>query len=391
VRWKVLAIIVLVAVAAGSLAVSMGALPPTATSATGLLTATASVADVTDEVAATGTVAASETYGLGFGTEPWVVTDAADPSTPTDGSVSWTVDSVTVTVGDTVQAGDELATADTADLEARIADATRSAKSAQIQLTQAENDLDDADSGAPTRQARIALYNAQSAKAKADADLEALVQQREYATLTAPIAGVVMDVAITEGAEAASGAAITIASRTLVVETSVVESDVASIELSQAATVTVSAIDETIDGTVTEIAPSAEDSGSGGVVSFAITVQLAEVPQAMRPGMSADVTIVTASAVDVLTIPSRALSGSGDSYTVRVVGADGTVEARSVTVGLVTASLAEITSGLAAGDVVVTGTSSTQSLGNGGNGANGGQFNGGFQGGPPGGGIITRP
>ena len=387
-RWKFLAIIVLVAVAAGAVAVSMGALTPATTSATDLLTSTAAVADVTDEVAATGTVASSETYGLGFGTAAWVVTDAA-ASTPPDSSVTWLVDSVKVKVGDTVQEGDQLATADTADLEAQIADAARSASSARLQLTQAEKDLDDADSGAPTRQARIALNNAQSAKTKADSDLAALKAQRKHAILTAPIAGVVTEVAIAEGTDAGSGAAIKVASRTLVVETSVVESDVASVKLNQAATVTVGAIDQSIDAMVTEIAPSADDSGSGGVVSFAITVQLAEVPAALRAGMSADVTIVTASANDVLTIPSRALSGSGGNYSVRVVGADGTVQIRSVTVGLVTDSLAEIKSGLAAGDAVVTGTSSTQSLGNGGNG--GGQFDGGFQGGPPGGGIITRP
>jgi macrolide-specific efflux system membrane fusion protein len=123
-------------------------------------------------------------------------------------------------------------------------------------------------------------------------------------------------------------------------------------------------------------------------VSFAVTIELAEAPDALRPGMSAEVTIVTASAQDVLTVPSRALSGSGDNYTVRVVGADGTIEVRAVTVGLVTDSLAEIQSGLSAGDAVVTGTSSTDALGGGG-GFQGGP-GGGFQGGP-GGGLVGGP
>jgi RND family efflux transporter MFP subunit len=387
VRWKLLAVIVFLAVAGGAVAVSFGAFTPTTTSASGLLTATAAVADVSDEVAATGTVTSSETYGVGFGAAPWVVTDDAASTSPTEGGITWAVDSIKVHVGDLVQAGDELATADTADLDAQIADANRSAKSAELQLTQAEKDLDDAESGAPTRQARIALYNAESSKARAEADLAALKKQLDYAVLTAPIAGIVTDVALTEGADAPSGAAITVASRTLQVETSVVESDVASIALDQAATVTIGAIDQSIEGTVTSIAPSPEDAGSSGVVSFAISVELKEVPPALRAGMSADVTIVTASANDVLTIPSRALSGSGDNYSVRLVGADGSVTTRSVTVGLVTDSLAEIKSGLSAGDAVVTGTSSTQTLGNGaGNG--GGGFGGGGLGGPPGGGII---
>jgi macrolide-specific efflux system membrane fusion protein len=366
--------------------VSFGAFTPAATTAAGLLTATAAVADVTDEVAATGTVAASETWAVAFGTTPWVIADG-DSTAPAGSDIDWVVDSVDVRVGDLVQAGDVLAAADTADLEARIADANRTARSAKIQLTQAENDLEDADSGAPTRQARIGVYNAQSTKARADADLAALVEQRAYAVLTAPIAGIVTDVAIRAGADATAGAAITIASRTLVVETSVVESDVASIAIDQAATVTVGAIDQSIEGVVTAIAPSAEAGGTGGVVSFAITVELQQVPEAMRPGMSADITIVTDSANDVLTVPSRALLGSGTNYSVRVVGADGTVQTRAVTVGLITDSLAEITSGLVAGDAVVTGTSSTQTLG----GANGGPGGGGFQGGPGGGVIIQRP
>lgn len=388
-RWKLLAIIVLVAVAGGAVAVSLGVLTPTTTSATGLLTATAALGDVTDEVAATGTVSPAETYGVAFGTAPWVVTDTS-ATPPAQGSVAWTVNALKVKVGDAVEEGAELARADTADLEAQIDDATRAAKAAAIQLTQARDDLDDAASGAPTRQAKVAVYNAESGKAKADSTLAALEKQRRYATLKAPIAGVVTAVAIATGADAPAGAAITIAARTLVVETSVVESDVSSIKLDQAASVTVNAIDQTIDGTVTEIAPSAETGGSSGVVSFAITVQLSQAPQQLRPGMSADVTIVTASASGVLTIPSRALSGTGGSYAVRLVGADGSVQTRSVTVGLVTDSLAEIKSGLAAGDAVVTGTSSTSTLGAGGTGTGRGGFNGGAFGGPPGGGIITR-
>jgi macrolide-specific efflux system membrane fusion protein len=389
VRWKLLAIIVLVAVAGGAVAVSLGVLTPTTTSATGLLTATAALGDVTDEVAATGTVSPAETYGVAFGTAPWVVTDTS-ATPPAQGSVAWTVNALKVKVGDAVEEGAELARADTADLEAQIDDATRAAKAAAIQLTQARDDLDNAASGAPTRQAKVAVYNAESGKAKADSTLAALEKQRRYATLKAPIAGVVTAVAIATGADAPAGAAITIAARTLVVETSVVESDVSSIKLDQAASVTVNAIDQTIDGTVTEIAPSAETGGSSGVVSFAITVQLSQAPQQLRPGMSADVTIVTASASGVLTIPSRALSGTGGSYAVRLVGADGSVQTRSVSVGLVTDSLAEIKSGLAAGDAVVTGTSSTSTLGTGGTGTGRGGFNGGAFGGPPGGGIITR-
>ena len=450
-RWKLVAIIVFLAVAGGAIAVSFGAFTPAATSATDLLTANAAVADVTDEVAATGTVGSVESYATAFGTDPWVVdetADAADSTTPADSDVAWRVVSVEVGVGEVVKAGDVLARAESSDLDAEIDDARRNVASARLGVAEAKNDLAADDSSAQVRQARIALYSARSAKANADAtlkallkqrnngddskalrnqiedarrsvesarlqviqakadladaltadpklqarialnsarttkanadaDLAALIEQRKHDTLVAPIDGIVTDVALVDGADAPSGAAITIESGSLVVSTSVVESDVASISVDQAATVTITALDEVVAGTVTSIAPSAEESSTSDVVSFAVTVELADVPEALRPGMSAEVTIVVATAQDVLTVPSRALSGSGDSYTVRVVGTDGTVEVRPVTVGLVTDSLAEIQSGLTAGEAVVTGTSSTDALGGGG-----------FQGGgPPGGGF----
>ncbi len=159
-----------------------------------------------------------------------------------------------------------------------------------------------------------------------------------------------------------SGAAITIASTTYEVTAEVVESDISSMRLQQPATVTVSAIGAELDGTVTAIAPTASSgsSGSTGVVSYAVTVVLKQPPATLRAGMTADVTITTASATNVLAVPAAALRGAQGNYTVLVMTAAGTPEARPVTVGLITSSLVEIKSGLNEGDVVVTGTNNTQ-------------------------------
>ena len=55
------------------------------------------------------------------------------------------------------------------------------------------------------------------------------------------------------------------------------------------------------------------------------------------------------------------MSGSASAgYTVQVVGAGGGATTTSVSVGLVTTSYAQITNGLAAGDIVVTGTISAR-------------------------------
>jgi macrolide-specific efflux system membrane fusion protein len=365
-RLKVLAIVVLLVVAGGAVVAAMGGFTPSTTTASTLLTAAASVTDVTDEIAATGTVEADDQYDLAFG----------DPAGP---SVTWPVAEVKVAVGDRVTSGQVLATADTADLEAQITEANRAAKSAAIQLKVATTNRADATTTATRRQTQMSLYQAETADEKAKADLAALVALRTSATLTAPAAGVVTAVGITAGDDAPAAAAITMISSDLRVSTSVVESDIAAIKVGQDATVSVSALDASLRGKVTSIDPVATAGGSNGVVSFAVKVSLDSPPAGLRPGMTADINIVAASATSVLAVPSRALSGAAGSYTVRVVATDGTVATRQVDVGLVTSSLAEIKSGLQSGELVVTGTSSTQnSVTN----VGGGAF--------PGGGTIVR-
>ena len=77
--------------------------------------------------------------------------------------------------------------------------------------------------------------------------------------------------------------------------------------------------------------------------------------------MSATVTVTTASVDNVLRVPATALQGSATAgYTVQVLNGDGSVSTMDVQVGLVTTSMAQITSGLSEGDSVVVGTSTTR-------------------------------
>lgn len=385
-RLKLVAIVVLLVVAGGAVLASLGTFTPAASSATTLLTTPASVQDVTDEIAATGTIQAVAKYFLAFGQDPVTVDgdsteDGSQGGDATAASVTWPVATVTVKVGDRVTKGQTLATADTTDLDAKIADATRTAKSAALQLKQAQVDRDDASTTAQKRQTQQSLYNALSADAKAKSDLADLEALRDHVTLVAPAGGVVTAVTVAAGSSAPAGAAITMLSSDLIVTTSVVESDIAAIKADQTATVDVAALDASLRGKVLSIDPVGSGSGGGSVVSYAVKVALDAPPAGLRPGMSADITIVAASASKVLAIPSRALTGNAGSYTVRVVAADGSVSTRNVEVGLVTSSLAEVKSGLQAGDLVVTGTSSNQNSVT--NGFGGGGFNGG-------GGTVVR-
>jgi multidrug efflux pump subunit AcrA (membrane-fusion protein) len=75
--------------------------------------------------------------------------------------------------------------------------------------------------------------------------------------------------------------------------------------------------------------------------------------------MSAEIAVTTASATNVLAVPAIALGTATDgTYTVQVLDASGQPQSVAVDVGLISTSLAEITSGLTEGTAVVTGTAS---------------------------------
>jgi multidrug efflux pump subunit AcrA (membrane-fusion protein) len=77
--------------------------------------------------------------------------------------------------------------------------------------------------------------------------------------------------------------------------------------------------------------------------------------------MTASVTVTTASVDNATRVPATALQGSATAgYTVQVMNSDGTITVKTVSVGLVTTSYAQITAGLTSGDTVVTGTSTTR-------------------------------
>ena len=354
-RLKILALAVLIAVGVAALGVSVGGLGAGTTTATEYLTSDAALGDVTDEVAATGSLAAATSYGLAFGAAPWLVVDSEDaPASET----AWPVTEVSVKPGDTVTAGQTLATADTTEIKRAYDRATNDLRTANMQRVLANEQLADAidaDNEDAERQALLQVYAARNQVSQATDARRALQAQLSSATITAPIDGIVTEVNVSAGFDAPQGAAIVVVSRTLTVTTDVVESDLVDVEVGQAATVTVDAIGATLDGTVTAISPTAGD-GSSGVVAFPVTVTIGETPADARPGMSADVSITIASATNVVTVPSAALQGTSGDYAVMTLGADGNPQRVPVDVGLVTNATAEIKSGLEAGTAVVIGT-----------------------------------
>jgi macrolide-specific efflux system membrane fusion protein len=253
-----------------------------------------------------------------------------------------------------------LATATNADLAAAISTATNDLSVARIQLDTAEEAYADASGTDERRRTKSDLLNARNAVTKANATLLDLKRQSAAANIVAPIDGIVMDVNLTAGADAPSGTAIVVAAGSWQVTANAVETDVSSLKTGQPATISVGAIGASLTGKVTAIAPAAEAaSGSNSVVNYAVTITLDSAPATLKAGMTADVTVTTASATNVLAVPAAALRGSAGNYSVLVM-TNGTAQARAVSVGLVTSSMVQITNGLAAGELVVIGTSSTQ-------------------------------
>ncbi len=356
-KLKILAVVLLGAVGIGAAVYAMGGLSVNAAAATRYLTSAAATGDVTDEVAATGSVAAATTYGLAFGTAAHL----SGATTSDAGTATWTVKEVTAKVGDAVKAGTVLATSTSADLARQLGEATASWRSARIQLTIAKETLAAATTTDATRQAQMSVYNAQNQVSQAAQTRNDVIAQVARGTLKAPIDGVVTEVNISKGLEVPSGDAIVIESSDLQVTTDVVESDLNALKLDQAASVTISAVDATVIGKVTSISPVASTTSSNnGVVSYAVTVALANVPATVRSGMSADVTITIDSATGVLTVPAAALRGTNGNYSVLVLDASGAPQPQTVEVGLVTNTSAEIKSGLTEGQEVVTGTATAQ-------------------------------
>lgn len=115
---------------------------------------------------------------------------------------------------------------------------------------------------------------------------------------------------------------------------------------------------------VTVRVPSLSRSFPGKVTRFSVDVQQStrtmhtevDVPNRDRllmPGLYAEADVSLEHRDDIPTIPLQAMNHEGDKITVFVVGQNGQIEDRAITVGIQTASDAEVVSGLAEGEQVV--------------------------------------
>jgi multidrug efflux pump subunit AcrA (membrane-fusion protein) len=127
-----------------------------------------------------------------------------------------------------------------------------------------------------------------------------------------------------------------------------------SIKVGQEATVNPPGLGA-LKGAVSQVAllPSSSTGNASSTVTYDVTITLPDTPQTLATGTYATATITTAAASNVLTVPVSAIpSVTSASAQVTVLKND-TATPTAVTVGAVGGGLAEIRSGLSAGDQVV--------------------------------------
>jgi HlyD family secretion protein len=203
--------------------------------------------------------------------------------------------------------------------EASVLSAEGSVRSAQIESDQA---LEPA-SAEETAAARAKVASAQAQYDSAKNKVAQAELALDEATLTSPITGTVMTMNVTLGETTdVGGAGITVADLSnLNVSMYLDETDIGSVQTEQEATITLDAFsDRTFTGKVTLVSPVA--STSSGVVMFPVTVgfDVGDVPA--RPGMTAEVDIVTKYVEDALIVPLKAINTTaGGTYVVRVAQA----------------------------------------------------------------------
>lgn len=272
-----------------------------------------------------------------------------------------------VTVGDQVIAGQLLAELDRVEFETQVERAEALRQNAASDLTWAEQEYDRVSrlaagghvTAAELSQARRALDVANAKVREAAAALEAARVQLGYASIHAPIAGVVGSVSTQEGETvAASFAAPTFLTIVdlgrLEVQAYVDETDIGRVAVGQSASFTVDTWpDHTFEGRVTAIRPTAEIRDN--VVNYVTLIEFKNRSERLlRPEMTATINLVVEGRDDVLSLPNGALRrDSGGSYVLAVRGA--ALERRSVTVGFRGSEFTEVVSGLVAGERVLVG------------------------------------
>jgi len=264
--------------------------------------------------------------------------------------------------GDSVRAGSLVATLDESGVLADL-------RKAEADLTQAEVNL----SGVMTEyQRKESLYKENlitrqqfedvetrlrfsgAALKSAKATRDAFQLQYDYSFVKTSAGGVVAERFVDVGDTVSTGLKIAavVDPDSLYVSVPVDEADVGGVALGQDVRITMDAYPEKIfSGKVTRISPIVTGAKQE-TRTFEVRVSRPGGDVVLKPGMSADVEIVTGLAADVLVIPSQAvMEERGEQFV--YVNEQGKAKKRKVSAGLYNWNFTEIRKGLTEGETVI--------------------------------------
>ena len=284
-------------------------------------------------------------------------------------SVDGTVEQINVQAGQSVNEGDVLMTIKNDELDRNVAEAQRAVAAAQEDLANAQKaaaaaqaapttDTDGA-STAAAGDASIASTDtsavsaAQRSLASAQANLDQANAKAAGRTVTAPSSGSIVELNAKVGATVTGGMimgesdtsggkqCMQIADLSkMKVTVQVGEKDIAKIAVGQSANVTYPAFPDIVSqGTVTAIASVANSDSNygGGSVTFNVDILIEAPDSRLKPGMTAEVSVVTEQLDDVVMVPTMALmTEDGEHYYVNVATDGEGKETRRVKVTVVT-------------------------------------------------------
>ena len=259
------------------------------------------------------------------------------------------VTKVYVTVGQRVSAGAPLVAFDRAPLDAQYAAAATALAAAQRALERARRLV-----GAGIAP-RKDLEQAESDLGRANADEVAAQRLQSRATLRAPLAGVLTRMTAVLGANVDPGQPLIEITDPASLDLLIPVPPDAAARVHRGALVDMTAK----PGADSEALGSATVADIGATIDSAARAVVVRAPitkpaRQLRVGETVFARIVVAAHPNAITVPAEALVPNGDSIKVFVVDALHAAHATPVTVGVRDGGLAEITSGLAGGETVVT-------------------------------------
>jgi HlyD family secretion protein len=283
--------------------------------------------------------------------------------------VSGIVERFAVDAGDRVQAGQVVAEIDRQTLEAAVREARAIVQEARVERDHAGIELErrvnlfkgGVDSQDALDRDRAAHARAEARLERAKATLERLEQELAYATVSAPIDGLVLRRELNPGAAVASVASVTGGTVLMTIaDTSqmhllgtVDENEIAQVRVGMEARIRTDAYPgRTFAGRVRKIASLGDRKEN--VTSFKVEVTVLEGVDQLWPRMSGDADIVTEVRPSVLVLPEAALLYDGDAVLVEVVerASSPHLVRRPVRTGIFNADRVEIVEGLAEGDEI---------------------------------------